>query len=242
MTSPTAKRRWFHPTPSWLIVGLLVAECPLWLSERYQWFSFNQHKGWTVLIAVAAVGIALVLMLLWLVIALVFCLRFQFSVRSLLVLTVAVAIPCNWLGVEIKGARKQREILAKLGGEVTYDWQINAMSRQLPNIRPPEPAWLRSLLGDDFFGQVVDVNLEDSQVRDAGLEYLKGLDHLEGVWLNYAQSTDAGLEHIKGLNHLSYLMLERGLTESEYEELHEALPNCIIQEFHRLSRSGLRRW
>ena len=30
-------------------------ECLLWLSERFQWFPFNAHKGWTVLIAVAVV-------------------------------------------------------------------------------------------------------------------------------------------------------------------------------------------
>ena len=52
------KCRWFHVTPDRLVIGLLVVECLLWFSERFQWFSFNAHKGWTVLIAVAAVGTA----------------------------------------------------------------------------------------------------------------------------------------------------------------------------------------
>ena len=34
-------------------IGLLVVEGLLWLSERFQWFGFNHHKGWTVLVAVA---------------------------------------------------------------------------------------------------------------------------------------------------------------------------------------------
>ena len=39
-----------------VVFGLLVVEGVLWLSERFQWFAFNHHKSWTVLIAVAAVG------------------------------------------------------------------------------------------------------------------------------------------------------------------------------------------
>jgi hypothetical protein len=32
------KRRWYFPTPAWLVLGLLVVEGLLWLSERYRWF------------------------------------------------------------------------------------------------------------------------------------------------------------------------------------------------------------
>ena len=42
------------------------------------------------LIAVAVVGGAMLVMLLWFIVSLVFRWRFQFSIRSLLVLTVAV--------------------------------------------------------------------------------------------------------------------------------------------------------
>ena len=93
------KSRWFHLTPDRLILGLLVVECLLWLSERFHWFAFNQRKGWTVLVAVASVGITLVSMLVWFAIALFFHLRFQFGLRLLLVLVVVVAIPCSWLAV-----------------------------------------------------------------------------------------------------------------------------------------------
>ena len=80
----------------------------LLLSERFQWFTFNEHKGWAVLIAVAALGVALLLMLYWFIIAKVFCWRFQFSIRSLLVLIITVAIPCSWMAVELKRARNRR--------------------------------------------------------------------------------------------------------------------------------------
>ncbi len=96
MPDPTPTRRRFHPTPAWLVLGMLVMEGLLWLSERYRWFSFNEHKGWTV----AVVAAAFFLMLGSFVASLLFRWRFQFSIRSLLVLTVAVAVPCSWLAVE----------------------------------------------------------------------------------------------------------------------------------------------
>ena len=40
--------------------------------------------------------------------------RFQFSIRSLLVLVVVVSVPCSWLAVEIKRARVQEAALERL--------------------------------------------------------------------------------------------------------------------------------
>ncbi len=45
MTDPIPKLHWFHLTPDRLVIGLLVVEGLLWLSERFQWFGFSQHKG-----------------------------------------------------------------------------------------------------------------------------------------------------------------------------------------------------
>jgi hypothetical protein len=124
MNASERKRRWLTPTPGWLVLGSLVVTGLLYLSDRFKWFAFNQHKGWTVLIAVASVVAVLAVMLLWWIAALVFRWRFQFSVRSLLVLAIAVAVPCSWLAVEVKIAKEQRETvneIKKRGGKVAYD-------------------------------------------------------------------------------------------------------------------------
>ena len=47
-------------------------------------------------------------MLAWFSAGLVFRRRFQFSVRSLLVLVVVVAVPCSWMAVEIRGGEGGR--------------------------------------------------------------------------------------------------------------------------------------
>ena len=50
--------------------------------------------------------------------------RFQFSLRSLLVLVVVVAVPCSWLAVEMKKAREQKEA-------VENSARLNALIRRL---------------------------------------------------------------------------------------------------------------
>ena len=106
--SEKARRRWYRLTPGRCVVALLALEGFLLLSAWFRWFSFNQHKGWTVLICLATVGAALVLMFLWFLAALIFRLRFQFSLLALLLLVVVVAVPCSWLATEMKAAREQK--------------------------------------------------------------------------------------------------------------------------------------
>ena len=107
------RRRWLLPTPDRAVLGMLAVEAFLLLSEWFQWFAFNHHKGYAVLIAVASVGVFFVLMFLWFLAALAFRWRFQFSILSLLVLTLVVAVPFSWLATEMKTARKQREAVER---------------------------------------------------------------------------------------------------------------------------------
>ena len=167
---PTSTRRLFCPTPSWLIFGLLVVEGLLWLSERYRWFWFNDKKGWTVLIGVAVVGGAMLVMLLWFAVALAFRRRFQFSIRSLLILTLAVALPCGWLSAEINKARAQKEAVKAMeeqGFFVYYDYYVNERNPQLYYER--ESSLLFKLLGKDFVSETTLV-VAASEVTDVGLE------------------------------------------------------------------------
>ena len=210
----TAKpHRWYHLTPDRLILVLLPVEGLLWLSERLGWFSFNEHKGWTVLIAIAVVGIAMLFMLGWFFAAVVFRWRFQYSIRSLMVLTVAVALPFSWLAVEMKEAKEQREAVEefkKLYGEVGqlyYDYEYITFRSPFTNPEPPGPVWLRELLGGDLFASVASVELYGSKVTDAGLEQLRGMTQLVDLNLHGADVTDTGLEHLKRLTRLEVLSL-----------------------------------
>ena len=231
MTDPISTRRRFFPTPAWLIFGLLVVEGLLWLSERYRWFWINERKGWTVLIGVAVVGVAMLALLLWFIVALVFRWRFQFSIRSLLLLTVAVASPFSWLGMEMKAAREQKETVEAITHSrrlalVFYDYQRDEMNPLGGTAQPSTPAWLRRLLGDDFFRTLIAVLFPYSTLvdpiyaTDYDLRNLDAFPELEGLSVFSPDVTNAGLEHLKRFTRLQELDLEcTGITDAAMEHL-----------------------
>ena len=186
------------------------------------------------------IGAAFVAMLLWFLAAVVFRLRFQFSIRSLLMLMVVVAIPCSWLAE----ARKQREIVVeieKAGGEVHYDFQLDPSFNGVSGAKPPGPAWLRKWLGDDLLVNVTWVSLHDRDVGDAEVQRLKGLPQLQWLDLSYTKLSDAGLKHIEGLTQLQWLWL-RGtkLSDAGLEHL-EALTKLqeLFLDDTKVSDAGL---
>ena len=228
------KLRWYRLTPDRFLIALLPIEGLLFLSERFRWFPFNEHKGWTVLIAVAVVCLAVVLLLLWLGVSLVFRRRFQFSIRSLLLFVVVVAVVCSWLAVKMQQARRQREAVEaveKGDGWADYDYEIDADGNSLPGTPEPSgPSWLRNLLGVDFLSDVRQLDYDratdaelmhlkgltsleilrffGAQFTDTGLMHLEGLTSLETLRFDTTQVTDAGLVHLKGLMSLQHLSLE----------------------------------
>ncbi len=79
----------------------------------------------------------LVLLLLWFAIAIVFRRRFQFTIRSLLLLTVIVSIWGSWFGIETQKAKRQEasvEALRKLDALLKYDFLYSVLSAHLLSI------------------------------------------------------------------------------------------------------------
>ncbi|MHC4406471.1 MAG: leucine-rich repeat domain-containing protein [Planctomycetota bacterium] len=137
--------------------------------------------------------------------------RFQFTIRSLLVLMTVFAL---WLGFEVSRARRQQkavETILKLGGRVTYDWEVAGdsygRSGRAKPIERPGPAWLRSWLGDHYFDTVVQVGLHGRPVTDDDMAALGGLTELEYLTVSSADITDRGLAHLRGLTKLRHLWL-----------------------------------
>ena len=208
------------------MLALLAVEVFLILSEWFRWFPFNQHKGWTLVIGLAAVVAAVVLLFLWFLAALIFRSRFQYSIRSLLVLTLVVATACSWLAVEEQQARKQREVVEEIwnaGGSVWFDYQLEPDGVEIPDMdlaEPPGPAWLRNVLGDDMFVNVLMVNLWRTELGDARLEHLKVFTKLQWLYLWHVNVGDAGLEHLRGFNQLRELELnDTGVSDTGVEYL-----------------------
>jgi hypothetical protein len=145
----------------------------------------------------------------------------------MLLLAVVVAVPCAWLPHEVTIARRQDIALQKIKG----------MSGAVEWNEQPEPAWLRTSMGEDFFRRVRSVDFDagmarprrpiqhraasaietlEISVRDIrpwGLRWcgsVLGEDKFQrvlGVPIDGTQASDPGLEPIKGFDDLRTLNL-----------------------------------
>jgi hypothetical protein len=249
------KVRYFSLTRDGLLVCLLAVEAFILLAENFRWFAFDKNPVRTVQIAFA--GVAAAAIIVWLS-RLVIARRirglrwYQFSLRSFLIVTVICALASAWIARQIERKRNEREsveAIVKLGGWVVYDYVHDGKAAN-----PPGPAWLRKLVGDNFFGEVVYVSLgsnskvtgadwakleqlpdietldlSGSDVTDDDLVHLKGFSQLQGLRLVRTKVSDAGLEHLKGLTNLQWISVNgTRIAATGAKEFHKALPNCTI--------------
>jgi hypothetical protein len=143
--------------------------------------------------------------------------RLQFSLRALLITVTGLAI---WLGVEVNNARRQREIVSAVreaGGEVQYDWQLDAGHfdwmtgfKETGATHAPGPEWLRRIAGDEFFQTVVAVCIvENPAITEERLPAIDELPALSMLILYDTQIDDRSLKRISKLHKLTYLGISR---------------------------------
>ena len=171
----------------------------------------------------------------------------RFGMRTLLILTVLVAIPSAWLGKHWLRTRVQRPIVAKIianGGNVTYDYQYDGDNYDF-NKSPPGWESIRSLLGDDFFACVIQascgfnskpgplsihfedlnelrgLNLEASKFDDQTIARLASLKKLEGLGLHNLKFKPETLKKLTTCPALTQLTLQG--TELTNEHLRELI-------------------
>jgi len=77
--------------------------------------------------------------------------------------------------------------------------------------------------------QLERLYLNGTGVTDAGLAHLAKLTRLKELSLVKTRITDAGLAHLKGLTALEMLKVyDTGVTQQGMNDLHAALPKCVI--------------
>ena len=177
--------------------------------------------------------------------------RFQYSLRTLLIVMLLVGGGLGWFSHKLQQTRRQRVAvtsITNLSGLVGFDDEAADFAAGPPISHVPR--WLRNLLGDDFFRTAVslvafnDGSMESAKdltelrrldfvggpATDAGLAHVRSLSRLQRLNLSDTQITDAGLEHLQGLTQLRELVL-RGtrVTDEGVQQLQSALPNCKIE-------------
>lgn len=155
---------------------------------------------------------------------------FQFSLRSVLALMLLAGLGMSWLvAVKKKSERRMAaaDAIIKAGGWVNYDYQVPANGGR--SAKPPGPAWLRTILGDDFFANATDayitsaasleqlgelsslriLHVADVPTGDNSLQQLSELNRLEELDVRGRLIDDNGLAYLRKLQHLRYLHLAR---------------------------------
>ena len=220
---PKRRRRW--KLCMWTVLGLmLVSELMVLLVG---------HFGWRQAIyKLTAVGLGAVLIGLFILLSrFLVHRRFQFRLKTLLIVVTAFCIGFGWLGVQIKRARDQRqavEAIQEMGGAVYYHYMFNEDGYPVSNPKPPIPTWLAGWIGYHLFINPYEVqfygeesgdnvlpvlqafpdlrSLKNPSISDSALIHLKEFTNLRELELPY-KITDAGLVHLKGMTNLDSLSL-----------------------------------
>ena len=123
------------------------------------------------------------------------------------------------------------EEIENAGGVVWYDYQFDAAGNEIPGAEPPGDAWLRWLLGDDFFANVTKLDLTQTDISDTALKQLEPLADLRSLSLGESIG-DARLAALQGLTHLRTLHLRANkVSEEGIKNLQKNLPNCKISRY-----------
>lgn len=142
-----------------------------------------------------------------------------FSLRTIFVLLTLFAV---WLGFVVRRAHKQRDAvhaIEALGGAAIYDWQqdppAGVFTAYPPPVagQPPGPAWLRRMVGDDFFQNVSGVDF-GSPIAPTRIELSKAIPYLSR------------------LPTLQRIRVFAANDSQSQDELAAALPHCELQLFY----------
>lgn len=128
--------------------------------------------------------------------------RFRFSLRAFLSAFIVVAV---LLATLTNRAREQRETVAglrALGWQVQYDWQGSLHG-------PPGPAWLRRIVGDDYFEEVVQVSFWGGEEMNT-------------------KRTEQSISFLQKLPNLINVTFWPMIPESSQNALATALPKCHV--------------
>lgn len=131
----------------------------------------------------------------------------RFSLRRLLGVVALLAIIVSWLG---RGAYYQRLAISKLGMvSCTYDFERNprVTFSLFPNANSPQADFIRSIIGNNVFGNVVEIQIDNSYSNSPNnhesvnqkydFSYFAYLPKLETLYLIHPTLADDDLTNLK---------------------------------------------
>ncbi len=140
--------------------------------------------------------------------------RWQFGIKSMLAFVFVFSLLLGLTVPKMRRTYAQHAAVERLRAShasVLYDFEaISDFNVVRKDILPPEPQWAISLLGIDFFHDIVSANVgsDDDLQQIASLQRLKSLSITE-LPMGSMQVTNNGLQYISQLKEIKALNLSR---------------------------------
>ena len=134
--------------------------------------------------------------------------RFQFRLRTLLVMMVVASLAFSWLGVVLR--RQRIPQLDKFAMDAEWDPDGNVVAVSFPYPILGMDHWTLTdadMVHLEPLVHLTRLGLEGTEVTDAGLAHVSVLDRLQQLSLRGTRITDAGLVHLEPLVGLEHLYL-----------------------------------
>lgn len=228
---PPIRTPWYTPSAAKYLVFVLAGVTFLFASERFQWFAFNRHKGYTVVLGVGFVSLAMTAMLLAGVAGFLLGRRFRFGLATMFLLVGVLGVTCGWFARELHLARTLQQSRSRFaakdlrGAAGPYIKEGDPGIEALPKTLRMK---LAEVLGDEFFDDVEYANVTKpeslsiliefphlksldvlgTQIEDDDLEPIERLPQLRSLVFRDIGLTDRGLAHVRGLTGLTTLYLD----------------------------------
>jgi hypothetical protein len=140
----------------------------------------------------------------------------QFSLRTFFVLVAALAVALSAASNKAREQRDAVKAIEAMGGTVSYDWQYERKLDEIvfairPGAQPAAPRWLRSLIGDELFQEVVGVAFVPAPAADREFS-----DEEVRRWI----------PHLRKFPKLRLMLIGGACSNDAMAELVDALPDC----------------
>lgn len=194
--------------------------------------------------------------------------KWTLSLRGLMAAVLCLAVGLGWKVNKAREQREAAEAIKKHGGSLSYDWS-GPPTKGKSGRTPPGPEWLRRALGDEYFQDIVYVNLsyarpqlqdvtrhlgslgalvridlptDGSQATDATCADLSACRGLEILTLSGKAVTDAGVERLTNLASLRVLRVSDASLGDASPKILKALPALEDLDLHgtRFTEEALR--
>lgn len=139
--------------------------------------------------------------------------RLKMSLPAAMLLVAFVGLYMGYIANKVWRQRTVVAAVKELGGGVMYDWRFNnghVDDMLNPYGRPWGPAWLRRIVGDEYFQEIVRVDTCSTTPPPEGavddlIAKLRGLPRLQFVEVMYA--SDRGMTYLRGVPNLKTLII-----------------------------------